>query len=278
MELTFKRKVVIALVIVAAAAFAGGAYAANQDSSATSRQAFLRDVAKRLNVTPAQLRGAFQGAFLDQLSAAVAAGKLTQAEADRIKQRVQRHGFVPGFFGGPRRGFLHRFGARGFFPGAPGGAPGARGFFPGAPGSPGPGGPGPDGPGRLAAAAKYLSLTRDQLLHQLLAGKSLAQVAQAHGKSVGGLESAMQAAIKARLDEAVKAKEITPAQESRFLAGLPARLKAEINGKLKFHAFRGSRDFDGHGSGGGPPGAPQMPPVPGGPASFTPPASPGPVY
>ena len=93
-----KRKLVIALAVLAAAAFAGGAYASTRDSSTNARQAFLNDVAKRLHVTPAQLNSALTGALQDQLNAAVKAGKLTQAQADKIEQRIKANGGVP-FFG-----------------------------------------------------------------------------------------------------------------------------------------------------------------------------------
>ena len=72
-------------------------------SSRNPRQAFLNDVAKRLNVTPAQLNSALKGAAIDQLDAAVKAGKLTQAQANALKQRIQQgaHGGAP--FGSDRR-------------------------------------------------------------------------------------------------------------------------------------------------------------------------------
>jgi hypothetical protein len=88
MHSTLKRNVAIGTTALATAAFAGGAYAATQDSAANARQAFLSDVAKRLHVTPQPLSGALIAAFLDQLHAAVAAGRLTQAQADAIKRRV----------------------------------------------------------------------------------------------------------------------------------------------------------------------------------------------
>ena len=115
MHLPIKRKLVAAATVVAAAAFGGGAYAATQ-SSAPSRQAFLNDVAKRLNVSPAQLTNALKGAFDDQLQAAVAAGKLTQAQANAIKQRIQKRGSAPLGFGALR----HPAGP-GFFRGSRGG-------------------------------------------------------------------------------------------------------------------------------------------------------------
>ena len=275
-----KRKLITAIAVLATAAAAGGAYAATQTATTSPRQALLNDAAKRLNVTPQKLRQAFQGAFLDQLNAAVAAGKLTQAQADKIKQRVQQGGGGPGWFGRPRLGF--RGMQRGFM--APGpGAVGPRGLAPGAVGPGGPGlvAPGPGPGGRFKAAAGYLGLSPQQLFGQLAGGKSLAQVAQARGKSVSGLKAAMLASIHARLDKAVASKLITAAQEQQFLSRLPARLDAEINRSgFPFHR----EGFRLHGAGGasrmapgGPPGGPM--PQPPGPAALPapPPGAPAPT-
>ena len=81
MHRSLKRNLVIGLAALAVAAFAGGAYAATQNSGPTTRQAFLNDVAKRLGVTPQQLSAALNGATVDQLQAAVKAGRLTQTPA-----------------------------------------------------------------------------------------------------------------------------------------------------------------------------------------------------
>ena len=60
MHPSLKRKLAIVATLLAAAAFAGGAFAATQTSATNMRQAFLQDVAKRLNVTPARLKGALR--------------------------------------------------------------------------------------------------------------------------------------------------------------------------------------------------------------------------
>jgi DNA-binding CsgD family transcriptional regulator len=208
MRSILRRKLVIGATVVAAAAFGGGAYAAAQQSGADSRQAFLNDVAKRLNVTPQQLKNALRGAFDDQLQAAVAAGKITQAQANALKQRAQQKGAPPLGFGG-----LHRFG---FGPMGLIGPP--HPFFFG-------------GGGRLDAAAKYLGLTEAQLAKQLSSGKSLAQIANARGKSVSGLKDTMTAAVKTKLDKAVAAKAITSAQEQKILSALSSILDEQINRK-----------------------------------------------
>jgi hypothetical protein len=77
---------------------------------------------------------------------------------------------------------------------------------------------GPNGP--ATAAAKYLGLTDAQLRQQLASGKSLADIAKAHGKTTSGLEQAVTASIKARLDKAVANKRITSAQEQKILKAL----------------------------------------------------------
>jgi hypothetical protein len=200
MRAVFKHKFTIAATALAVAAFAGGAYAATQ-SGTSSRQAFLNDVAKRLNVTPAQLGAAMKAAFLDRLDAAVKAGMLTQAQANRIRQRIEQRTAVP-FFPGPLRPRA--------LPGGPG--------------------PGPAGAhGTLAAAAQFFGLTEAQLLRDLASGQSLAQVAKARGKSVGGLEQAIVAGIRSRLDRAVGAGEISKAQEQQMLSRLAARVARRVN-------------------------------------------------
>jgi hypothetical protein len=248
--------VAIGTVALATAAFAGGAYAATQNPGTNARQAFLNDAAKQLHVTPAQLDSALKKAALDRLSAAVKAGKLTQAEADAIKRQIQNDNASPFFF---------RFGLH-----PPGLHPPVLhpriGHF---------------GEHRaLAPAAKYLGLTDAQLRQQLSSGKSLAQIAKAQGKSTSGLEQALTSAIKARLDRAVANKRITAAQEQKLLSRLSGRIGDLINrtppklGK-GVHPGVGPRAFGYHHFGGrfarpygapppgGPAGLPAAPPPPG---------------
>jgi hypothetical protein len=167
MQFNPRRKLAIAAVVLAACSFAGGAYAATQESStAATPKAFINDVARRLGVTPQKLSAALDGALADQLNAAVKAGKLTQAQANTIEQHAQKQGFAPfRFFGGPPLGLRHlRFR----------------------------GGPAP----ALGAAAKYLGISTSELRSELRSGRSLAQIAKAHGKSVAGLRKAVASAVR----------------------------------------------------------------------------------
>ena len=112
-----------------------GAGVAAADSIGNDQDAFLNNVAKRLNVTPAALKAALKGANDDRIDAAVAAGKITKEQGDAMKARAAQGG-VP-FFGGGHRG----------------------------------GGFGHHGPASLEAAAKYLGLTEAELRTQLEAGR-----------------------------------------------------------------------------------------------------------
>ena len=71
-----------------------------------------------------------------------------------------------------------------------------------------------------------------QLRTELGSGKSLAQVAQAHGKSVSGLVDAIVNAAKQKLDGAVVAGRLTQAQENEMVSGLRDRIQNLVNSAL----------------------------------------------
>ena len=216
---------VVGIVAAIMAVSAGVAIAGGALGSDTERQAFLNDAAKRLDVTPAELEAALQGAFEARIDAAVAAGKLTKEQADAMKQRSKNGG-------------LPLFGGRGH-----GGFGGEGGDHRGGHG-------GRHGPG-LATAATYLGLTEAQLRAELESGKSLADVAKAKGKSVDGLRAKLEAGVEAKLDAAVEAGRITRAQADEMLARMTERLDDMIEGKLGAGGQHGGPSW-----GGPPPGAP----------------------
>jgi hypothetical protein len=218
---TRKRIVAIGAAVVLAVAGGGAAYAAATGTD--DRDALLRDAAQRLDVTPGELRSALEGAFGDQLDEAVDTGRLTQEQADQIKQGIARYGLP---LGGPLEGpRFHHFDG-------PMGGPGH----------------GPFGAG-LDAAADYLGLTEAQLARRLANGRSLAEVARAEGKSVDGLEQALVDEAERRLDRAVADRELTAEQRDEILRDIRAHVEDLVNGRGPGFGRHDRRD----GPGGPPP-------------------------
>ena len=196
-----KRYMIVSAAVVAAAAGAGGAIAATSgDDGKKAEQSILDDAAKRLNVSPSDLRSALSAAEDAQLDQAVKDGKLTQAQADAIKAHRKADGRVLGGVGGP-----------GFGPhGGPGFGPGLR--FKGGPG------------GALDAAATALGLKLADLRAKLQAGKSIADVAKDQGKSLADVKKAITDAVTKELDQAVKDGKLTAAQRTNILKELDEHL------------------------------------------------------
>lgn len=203
MDRSLKRKVVAGTVAALAVGGAGAGVAATQlrDSPNEESQAIVNDAAKQLGVQPDQLSGALKKAMENRIDAAVAAGRITKAMGDDLKQRIESNTFP--LFGPFPLGFGFRHGLFGHH------------AFPG-----------------LHAAASYLGLTDAQLDAQLDAGKTLAQVAKDQNKPVGGLVDALKADMKQKLDRAVAAGQITKAQEEEALKDAESRFENLVNGKF----------------------------------------------
>jgi hypothetical protein len=212
-----RRKVIAGAAAALAVGGAGAGVAATKLTSSPGEEskAIVNDAAKSLGIEPSKLSAALKKAFEDRIDAAVAAGRLTKQQGDELKQRIESGDFP--IFGPPA--FGHGFGA-------------PHPFFHG-----------------LGAAATYLGLTEEQLHNRLESGKTLAEIAKAQGKSVGGLKAAMLKDAKSHLDAAVKAGRLSSAEEQRVLADLEQRMDDLVNGKLpdRFpgrHGF-GFRDRQG---------------------------------
>ena len=219
MTVESRRKRIVAIGAAVALAVAGGGAAFAATGGDDQRDALLRDAAQRLDVSPGELRAALEGAFGDQLDRAVRAGRLTQQQADDIKERIARYG-VP--LGGP-----------------PLDGPGHHGF--GVAGGPG----GPFGAG-LDAAADYLGITEAQLGRRLMNGRTLAEVARAEGKSVDGLEQALVDAAETQLDRAVADRDLSADERDRILSEIEEHVDELVAG-------RAPGPFGRHRGPGGPP-------------------------
>ena len=97
----------------------------------------------------------------------------------------------------------------------------------------------------LDAAATYLGTTTSDLLTQLQAGKTLAQIA---GSKTSGLIAALVAHEKQEIADAVKAGRLTQAQADQIVPTLTQHFTDLVNGTFREHGGR-PHDF------GSPPGA-----------------------
>src|SRR2546425_10084826 len=137
MKLNRKTKIVLGAAALLSAAGAGAAVAASQDSSPSSEsKAVIDDAAKQLGIPSSKLSDALKKALSDRVDAAVAAGRLTKAQGDELKARINADNFP--LIGGLHRGFGRLADLAAF-----------------------------------DAAAAYLGVTEAQLRNELAGGKSL---------------------------------------------------------------------------------------------------------
>jgi polyhydroxyalkanoate synthesis regulator phasin len=205
-----KRKLAAGALAALAVAGGGVAVGATQlGSPKEESQAVIADAAKQLGVEPAKLSAALNTALENRVDAAVAAGKITKAEGDALKARIQS-GEAPLFATRRPHGF-------------------------------GPGHHGPNHGPSLDAAATYLGLTEAQLKTELQSGKTFAEIAKAHGKTAEGLANALVDAAKKKLDAAVAAGRLTRAEADSMLSELKKRTTDLVNGKFapRFGEHRG---------------------------------------
>jgi hypothetical protein len=199
-------KLVAATVAGLAVAGGGGAIAATQITPKEESAAVVSDAAQQLGVSPERLSTALRTALKNRVDAAVADGRLTQAQGTELKERIDA-GDVP-------------------LLGLRGGGPGFGHHHHG-----------------LDDAAAYLGLTEDALRTRLESGQTLAQVAEAQGKSVDGLIDALVAGEKQELADAVADGRLTQAQADERLTELRARITDKVNGVRP--QFDGGRRFGG---------------------------------
>jgi hypothetical protein len=210
-----RKALVITIAALAVVAGGGAAIAASQGSS-PSPQLFFDAVAKHLGISSQKLEDATKAAALDQVDAALKEGRITKAQADALKERIESGEFPP-FFGpffGPGPGHFH-------------------------------GGPPLFGE-KLSAAADYLGLTEMELRTKLSSARRLGDIAKARGKSVDGLKQAILNDAKQKLDQLVKDGELTQGQADEMLA----RMKSHIDDLVDNGVFR----FRFHERLGPPPG------------------------
>lgn len=224
---------VSAAVVVAAAGGAAAIAATVKDDRKAAETAILSDAAKRLDVSPSELKDALGKAQDAQIDQAVKDGKITKEQGEAMKKHRAEEGTVLGLGrGGPHGGpgFGHR--------GGPGGLRGGM-------------------RGLADDAANALGLTRAKLIEQLRSGKTLAEIAKAQDKDLGDVKAAVKSALTKRLADAVKDGKLTDAQRDHILGEFDEHFDAFASGKGPM-GRRGH--FGPRGHGGPPPG---MAPDPG---------------
>ena len=181
------------LGILFGALFAGPLFAAASSRTATTTpattnpycQQYLQDLAKRLNVSVSTLQQDQQAAFGDVLAQLVKDGKLTQAQADKIKQHLASRQACSGI-----GGFGHHMGMQLL-----------RKYL----------------PDIANSVAQGLHLTTDQLKAQLQSGKSLSDIATAQHISSAQLHTIVLNAIQSALNKAVSAGDLTQQQADKII-------------------------------------------------------------
>jgi hypothetical protein len=187
---------------------------------------FLDKLAGTLNIQRSALDSAITTAGTSTVDEAVQQGSLTQAQADALKARIRAGDFGVlrggrgGKLGGARIAELHE--------------------------------------AMRNASAQALGITTDALTTQLRSGQTLAQIAQANGKTEQAVIDAVLAAAKTQLDQAVTAGTLTRAQADNVYAELQQRGSNLLLGGGRGHGGRG-RGFA--------PTSPQASPAPSTPAT-----------
>lgn len=156
------------------------------------RQSFASRVASHLGVKEQQLVDAFKAARLDMLDEALAEGKTTQEQADKIRQRIKDSQGLG-------------FGLRGWRLRALGGI--------------------------VSSVAETLDMTPREIVQELEDGQSLAEIGEAKGVSADTLKSTILTAAQDKLDQAVADGKLTQEQADKITARLTDNIDKILNWK-----------------------------------------------
>ncbi len=200
---------VLALALLAMGGVAAGIVAAQSGGTSTPSVSatpgqkqqqlndFLDKLATNLGISTDTLKSALTKTETQMLDQAVANGKLTQAQADKIKARIES-GNGPIF---PFLGRGHGKGEREFL---------ERGDI-------------------VKQTAGFLGIDRQAVVDALKNNQSLAQVAQDHGKTADELSGYLYDQLKTQLDQAVTNNKITQDRENTVLGKAKDRINTAIN-------------------------------------------------
>lgn len=176
--------------------------AAQQGGNGAAPSNFVAKLAGKLGVSPDQLQSAIQQTESELIDEGVASGRITAERAAEMKQRIAE---------GKGMGFGHR-------------------------GGPGHGRGGPK-LGGMQDIAGIIGIDGATLRTEMESGKTLAQIAEAHGKSRADVKAALLKSGAERLDKLVAEGKITAEQKQSMLDQLSTRIDTmlDASGPLKQH-------------------------------------------
>lgn len=198
----------LAIVLVGAAVIGSGIGLAVAQGEDGPVQTFLGRVAEKLGIGEDELRSAMTEAQQDIIDEQVAEGRLTAEQGERLKERVEERGFL-----GP----FDRFAIGAHVRHQVGGL-------------------------TVEAAATVLDMEPEGLLDELRDGKSMAEVAEAHGMSADEFTQALLSQVKTQLDALVADGEITQEQADATFERIEENIDAIVNaepGPCRFGGPRG---------------------------------------
>jgi uncharacterized protein YidB (DUF937 family) len=168
----------------------------------TRRDEYLDALAANLGVTREALDQALTDTALEMVDQALADGKITEEEAANIKERINSGDF-PGMGFGPHVGFGHGF-EKGFH----------RGFHVGV---------------KIDDLADFLGVEKADIREALANGQSLAEIAEANGKTRDELKAHIMSNTQERIDEAVANGDLTQEQADEKLQRVEEMVDNLIN-------------------------------------------------
>ena len=192
--------VVVGGAVWMSATSTGAQEAGDAPSGSEQGTPFLDRVAAKLGVEPSVLQQAIRDAGLDALDEAVAAGRIGDERAAKIRERIENgDDFGLGGLRKLRQEHRQRLAH-------------VRGAI-------------------VESAAAAIGVTSDELRTQLKAGSSIADAAAAEGVSIDDVKAALTADASARAADAVAAGKIDQARADALLAKFAERLDDIVNKK-----------------------------------------------
>jgi len=179
------------LVVAGSLASAGAVYAA----TSVNQGAFLSRVAQILGISDQKLTSALKEASVEKVDQLLKDGKITQSQADQMKQRIQNGQFVG--FGGMGMGMEK----------------GERFDF-------------------MGSLIQYLGMNQSDMKSAIGGGKSLTDIITSKGKTVSDAKTYLTDQAKIYINQQVKDGKITQDNANTFVNNLPTTLDNFLNGKL----------------------------------------------